>query len=233
MTNGNALLIFRQLPVANGTPFFKVSKKTTTRRGIQKFFLGSFFFHSTLLPKLISRICWQMVPGNFCTMCRCFQVFESCGWMESAYKLPWEVPLFQVFFFSLEDHAANRNNSRGRAQNNYRLQTSFSNIKLRPKNVNHAQVFEVSGAPLTLARSPDKLSCKSEDGVGDKEDTFKARRMRAKIPYTLRFRALKAPIFWKGIKKLGSEPSTFYISLLSPLSFHVCGVCPSFYCCDL
>ena len=163
---------------------------------------------------------------NFCTMCRCFQVFESCGWMESAHKLPWEVPLFQVFFFSLQDHAANRNNSRGRAQDNYCLQTSFSNIKLSPKNVNHAQVFEVTGTPLTRARSPDKLSCKSENGVGDKGDTFKARRIRAKIPYTLRFRALQPPTFWKEIKKLGSEPSTFYISLLSPLSFHVSGVFP-------
>ena len=187
-----------------------------------------FFFHSTLLPELISRICWQMVPGNFCTICRCFQIFESFSWMESAYKLPWEVPLFQVFFFSLEDHAANRNNSRGRAQDNYCLQTSFSNIKLRPKNVNHAQVFEVTGAPLTRARSPDKLSCKSEDGVGDRGDTFKARRIRARIPYTLRFRALQPPIFWQGIKKLDSEPSTFYTSLLSPLSFHISGVCPFF-----
>ena len=162
MTNGNASLIFRQLPVANGTAFSKISKKRTAWWGIQKFFLGSFFFHSTLIPELISRICRQMVPGNFCTMCRCFHVFESCAWMESAHKLPWEVPLFQAFFFSLEDHAANRNNSRGRAQDNYCLQTSFSNIKMRPKNVNHAQVFEVTGAPLTRARSPDKLSLKLE-----------------------------------------------------------------------
>ena len=120
-----------------------------------------------------------------------------------------------------------------RAQDNYRLQTSFCNIKVHPKNSNHAQVFEVTGAPLTRARSPDKLSCKSENGVGDRGDTFKAHRIRARIPYTLRFRDLQPSIFWQGIKKLDSEPSTFYISLLSPLSFHVCGVCPSFYCCDL
>ena len=168
-----------------------------------------FFFHSILLPELISKICWRMILGNFCTVCRCFQIFESFGWMESAYKLPWGVPLFQVFFFSLEDHAANRNNIRGRAQDNYCLQTSFSNIKVRPKNVNHAQVFEVTGAPLTRTRLPDKLSLKSENGVRDKGDTFKARRIRARIPYTFRFRILQPPLFWKGIKKLGSEPSLF------------------------
>ena len=82
-----------------------------------------------------------------------------------------------------------------RAQDNYRLQTSFCNIKVHPKNSNHAQVFEVTGAPLTRARSPDKLSCKSENGVGDRGDTFKARRIRSRIPYTLRFRALQPPIF--------------------------------------
>ena len=75
------------------------------------------------------------------------------------------------------------------------LQTSFSNIKVRPKNLNHAQVFEVTGAPLTRARSPDKLSLKSENGVRDKGDTFKARRIRARIPYTFRFRTLQPPIF--------------------------------------
>ena len=110
---------------------------------------------------------------------------------------------------------------RGRTQDNYCLQTSFSNIKVRPKNVNYAQVFEVTGAPLSRARSPDKLSCKSENGVGDKGDTFKARRIRAKS----HTRALRPSIFWKGIKKLGSEPFTFYTSPLSPLSFHVSGVC--------
>ena len=115
--------------------------------------------------------------------------------MESASKLPWGAPLFQVFFFSLEDHAANRNNIRGRAQDNYCLQTSSSNIKVRPKNVNHAQVFEVTGAPLTRARSPDKLSLKSENGVRDMGDTFKARRIHARIQHTLRFRALQPPIF--------------------------------------
>ena len=125
--------------------------------------------------------------------------------MESASKLPWGVPLFQVFFFSLEDHAANRNNIRGRAQDNYCLQTSFSNIKVRPKNVNYAQVFEVTGAPLSRARSPDKLSCKSENGVGDKGDKFKARRIRAKIPYT----RLTTVNFLKGNQKTGFR--TFHL----------------------
>ena len=208
MTNDNALFISRQLPVANETRFSKISTEDSLMR-YTKVFSGSFIFHSTLLPELISRICWQMVPGNFCSICRWFQIFESFGWMESASKLPWGVPLFQVFFFSLEDHAANRNNIRGRAQDNYCLQTSFSNIKVRPKNVNHAQVFKVTGAPLTRARSPDKLSLKSENGVRDMGDTFKARRIHARIQHTLRFRALQPPIFWKGIKKLGSKPSLF------------------------
>ena len=91
--------------------FQSFQKEDNLERYTGVFFSEVYVFHSTLLSELISRICWQMVPGNFCTMCRCFQILESFGWMESAHKLPWEAPLFQVFFFFLEDHAANRNNS--------------------------------------------------------------------------------------------------------------------------
>ena len=73
-----------------------------------------------------------------------------------------------------------------------------------------------------------QTSCKSEseNRVWDKRETFKVRRIRAKIPCMLGFRASKPPIFWKGIKKLASEPSTFYTSFLSTLSFHVSAACP-------
>ena len=113
MTNGNALFIFGQLPVANSMEqhFPKFPKRGQHGKVYRSLFSEVYVFHSTLLSELISRICWQMIPGNFCTMCRCFQILESFGWMESAHKLPWEAPLFQVFFFFLEDHAANRNNS--------------------------------------------------------------------------------------------------------------------------
>ena len=72
------------------------------------------------------------------------------------------------------------------------------------------------------------MSCKSEseNRVWDKRETFKVRRIRAKIPCMLGFRASKPPIFWKGIKKLASEPSTFYTSFLRTLSFHVSAACP-------
>ena len=149
--------------------------------------------------------------------------------MESAHKLPWEAPLFQVFFFFLEDHAANRNNSRGRAQDNFCLQTSFSNIKIRPKNVNYAQVFEVTRAPLTRARSPDKLSCKSENWVGDKGDTFKARRIHAKTPYT----RLTTVNFLKGNQKPGFRTFHFLYQPSKPSIFPCFWRLSFFYCCDL
>ena len=103
----------------------------------------------------------------------------------------------------------------GRAQDNYCLQTSFSNIKVRPKNVNYAQVFEVTGAPLSRARSPDKLSCKSENGVGDKGDKFKARRIRAKIQYT----CLTTVNFLKGNQKTGFRTFHFLYQPSKPSIF--------------
>ena len=93
-------LNFRQLPVAIGTAFSKISKKRTTSRGIPKFletFFPEGFFPFNFVPES-SRIFGWMVPiseiqkfpefletflGNVCTICRSFQILESFGWMES------------------------------------------------------------------------------------------------------------------------------------------------------
>ena len=75
-------LNFRQLQVANGAAFYKISQKKTTSRGIPKFgkfFSWKFCFHSTLLLEFL-----ETFPGNFCTIYRCFQVFERFNWLESA-----------------------------------------------------------------------------------------------------------------------------------------------------
>ena len=89
-------LNFRQLPLANGTAFCKISKKRTTSRGIPKFsetFSRKFSFHSTLLPGFLEflverfafqkfnsfRNFWKLFRGNFCTICCCFQIFKSFG----------------------------------------------------------------------------------------------------------------------------------------------------------
>ena len=89
-------LNFRQLPGANGTAFSKISKNRATSRGIPK--LSNFFPGSFLSSQLCSRksriFGWmvpnseiQQFPGNFCTICRRFQILESFGWMESALGL--------------------------------------------------------------------------------------------------------------------------------------------------
>ena len=190
MTNGNALLIFRQLLVANGTEFSKISKKRTTSRGILKFFLGIFFFVIQLFLEFVG---WFREISSPCAAVSKF----------SKVLVEWKAPTnylgkflsFGPSFSLWRTTLQTETTVEIRAQDNYRLQTSFCNIKVHPKNSNHAQVFEVTGAPLTRARSPDKLSCKSENGVGDRGDTFKARRIRARIPYTLRFRDLQPSIF--------------------------------------
>ena len=51
-------LNFRQLPVANGTAFSKLSQKKTTSRGIPKF--GKFFPGSFLSIQLCSRNFWKL-----------------------------------------------------------------------------------------------------------------------------------------------------------------------------
>ena len=101
-------LNFRQLPVANGTAFFKISSKKTTSRGIPKFaknFSRKFSFHSNLLPEFLTfSVDWsplgnstvseflETFPGNFCTTCHCFQVFESFDRVESIQAPSRNVP---------------------------------------------------------------------------------------------------------------------------------------------
>ena len=66
-------------------PSPKFPKKRTTSRGIPKFsknFSREFSFHSTLLPGFLEfSVEWlaflETFPGHFCTICRCFQIFES------------------------------------------------------------------------------------------------------------------------------------------------------------
>ena len=162
MTNGNALLIFRQLLVANGTAFSKISKKRTTSRGILEF-VG--WFREISAPcAAVSKFSKVLVkwkaPTNY------LRKFLSFG------------PSFSLWRTTLQTEKT----VEVRAQDNYGLRTSFSNIKVHPKNSNHAQAFELTGAPLTRARSPHKLSCKSENGVGDKGDTFKGSQDSCKNP---------------------------------------------------
>ena len=95
-------LNFRQLPVANGTAFSKISWKGDNLAWVYpnflKFFPRSFLSAFNFAPG-ISRVFGWMVRiseiqqlskfletllGNFCTICHCFQIFESFVWMESA-----------------------------------------------------------------------------------------------------------------------------------------------------
>ena len=87
------------LPVANGTAYSKISKRGK-HNTVENFF-PNVFLPFNFAPG-ISRIfgwivhLWEIqqfleflgtYPGNFCTICRCSQIFESFGWMESALYL--------------------------------------------------------------------------------------------------------------------------------------------------
>ena len=97
-------LNFRQLPGANGTAFSKISKNRATSRGIPKFsnvFSPEVFFPVNFAPGKSTIFGWmapiseiqqfpeflETFPGNFCTICRHFQILESFGWIESALGL--------------------------------------------------------------------------------------------------------------------------------------------------
>ena len=91
-------LNYRQLSLANGTALGKISKKEENLSRYTQI-LGNFpevFFPFNFVP-WISRIFDWMVrileiqqfpelletfPENVCTICRCFQLFESFGWID-------------------------------------------------------------------------------------------------------------------------------------------------------
>ena len=64
----------------------------------RNFFSRKFSFHSTLLPEILEfSVIWfalrkfntfpdflETFPENCCTICRCFQIFESFGWMSQS-----------------------------------------------------------------------------------------------------------------------------------------------------
>ena len=75
--------------------FPTLSKKRTTSQGVPKF--AKNFSLQALLPEFLEFLVeWfafqkfklseflETFPGNFCTICRFFQIFESFVWMESA-----------------------------------------------------------------------------------------------------------------------------------------------------
>ena len=83
---------FRQLPGASGTAFSKISKERRTWRGIPKFgklFPGSFLSIQLCSPNFLNfRLSCShfgnstvsgIFLGNFCTICCCFQIFETFG----------------------------------------------------------------------------------------------------------------------------------------------------------
>ena len=88
-------LNFWQLPLANETTFSKIPKKRPTSWGIPKFSKKLFkeVFSPFNFAPGISRIRISEIQqlsefletfvGNICTICRCFQIFESFGWMAS------------------------------------------------------------------------------------------------------------------------------------------------------
>ena len=95
-------LNFRQLPVANGTAFSKIFKKDdnlTRYTQIFETFFPGIFFPFNFAPRISRIFCWMVriseiqqfpdfletFPENCCTICRCFQIFESFGWMEQSY----------------------------------------------------------------------------------------------------------------------------------------------------
>ena len=99
--NQNVWFDFQQVPVANGTAFSKISKKeenlaSYTIRGIgllyEVYFFPKVFFPFNFAPGVFrlsgshfgNSTFLETFPGNFCTIWRCFQIFESFGWMESA-----------------------------------------------------------------------------------------------------------------------------------------------------
>ena len=95
-----------QLPVANGTAFSKISKQGVNfarySQIFEKFFSRSFLAIplGILTPGIFRIFGWivrisgiqqfpefmKTFPGKFLYICRCFQFFESFGWMESAQK---------------------------------------------------------------------------------------------------------------------------------------------------
>ena len=71
--------------------FKKFRKQGNLARYTQifNFFSWKFSFQSTLLPENQQFPEFlETFPGNFCTICRRFQILESFGWMESARCLP-------------------------------------------------------------------------------------------------------------------------------------------------
>jgi len=109
------LLNFRQLPVANRAAFSKVSIKEDNLAWYTQIFVTfsrKFFFHSTLLAEISRNFGWvvriseiqpfpgflETCPENFCTICRCFQNFESSGWMEGAYGVRVMHSISRAFF---------------------------------------------------------------------------------------------------------------------------------------
>ena len=67
--------------------FKKFRKQGNLARYTQifNFFSWKFSFQSTLLPENQQFPEFlETFPGNFCTICRRFQILESFGWMESA-----------------------------------------------------------------------------------------------------------------------------------------------------
>ena len=95
--HGRFPLNFRQLPVANGTAFSNIIKKEDNLARCTQIF--EIFFSGSFAPGICRIIGWmvhiseiqafgteflEIFPGNFCTICRFFQIFESFGSMESA-----------------------------------------------------------------------------------------------------------------------------------------------------
>ena len=83
----------RQLPVANGTAFSKISKQEVNFARYSQIF-EKFFSGISRIFGWMARISeiqqfpevMETFPGNFCIICRCFQFFESFGGMERAQK---------------------------------------------------------------------------------------------------------------------------------------------------
>ena len=98
-------LNFRQLPVAKGTAFSKISRKEDNLASYTQLFEKFFpevFFPFNFAPG-ISRIFGEMVriseikqfldfletfSWNFWTICRFFQIFERFGWVEITQLYP-------------------------------------------------------------------------------------------------------------------------------------------------
>ena len=90
-----------------------LKKGTTLQRYTQifeNFFPEVFFLHSTVLPEFLEfSVEWfafgnstafeflETFLGNFCTICHCFQVFESFGRVESAQNFNQSMSAYHYF----------------------------------------------------------------------------------------------------------------------------------------